>query len=76
MEYGQNFTIFGLKMIPNDGEKWSRKNIFEIPSWGSHFLLIHFTSYKGGLFYKITNSVTKMTIFQHGGISKKSLWCM
>ena len=27
----------------NDGEKWSRKTIFEIPPCGSHFLLIHFT---------------------------------
>ena len=27
----------------NDGEKWSRKNIFEIPP--SHFLIIHFTYY-------------------------------
>ena len=26
----------------NDGEKWSRKNIFEIPSCASHFLLINF----------------------------------
>ena len=27
----------------NDGENWSRKNIFEIPPCKSHFLLIHFT---------------------------------
>ena len=28
----------------NDGQKWSRKNIFEIATCGSHFLFIHFTS--------------------------------
>ena len=39
----------------NDGEKWSRKSIFEISSCGSHFLLIHFTSWKQGLLHKIKN---------------------
>ena len=28
----------------NDGEKWCRKNTFEIPPCRSHFLPIHFTS--------------------------------
>ena len=28
----------------NDGEKWSRKNIFEIPTCGRFFFIIHFTS--------------------------------
>ena len=28
----------------NDGEKWSRKNYFEIPTCASHFLLNEFTS--------------------------------
>ena len=57
----------------NDGKKWSRKNIFEIPSCRSPFLLIHFTSRKGGFLHQMTNSVTKMAIFPHGGISKKLL---
>ena len=56
-------------LTQNDGKKWSRKNIFEIPSW--HFLLIHFTYQKGGCLHQMTNSVTKMAIFPHGGISTK-----
>ena len=52
MEYGWNFTIFVLK-------KWSRKNIFEIPQCGSHFLLIQFTSKKGGFLHKFSNSIKK-----------------
>ena len=60
----------------NDGEKWPRKIVFEIPLCRSYFLLIHFTSLKGGLSYKITNSVTKITFFPRGGISKKSFWGM
>jgi hypothetical protein len=55
----------------NDGVKWSRKNIFEIPSCGRPFLLIHFTSQKGVFLHQMTNSVSKMAIFPHGGISKK-----
>ena len=43
MESVSKITIFGLKI---DGEKWSRKNIFEIPQ--SHFLIIHFTYYFWG----------------------------
>ena len=39
----------------NDGEKWSR-----FLHAGDHFIKVP----------KITNSVTKITIFQHGGISK------
>ena len=30
--------------LKNDGKKLPRKNIFQIPPCGSHFLLIHFTS--------------------------------
>ena len=44
---------------------------FEIPPCGSHFLLFHFTSWKGGLFFKITNLEAKVTFFEHGGSSKK-----
>ena len=43
MESVSKMTIFLSK---NDGEKWSRKNLFEIPPCGSHFLLIHFTTEK------------------------------
>ena len=32
MEYASKITIFGPK---NDGEKWYRKNIFEIPPFSS-----------------------------------------
>ena len=49
----------------NDGEKWSRKNIFEIPPCGR---LLSLTSKVP----KITNSVIKITMFPHGGISKKN----
>jgi hypothetical protein len=41
MEYVSKINIFGLK---NDGEKWSRKNIFEIPPCTSHFLSNEFIS--------------------------------
>jgi hypothetical protein len=37
MEYG----YFGFK---DDGEKWSRKNIFEIPPCAHHFLLNELTT--------------------------------
>ena len=30
----------------NDGEKWSRKNIFEIPPCACHFLSNEFTSWR------------------------------
>ena len=60
MEYGPE----------NDDEKWSRKNYFEIPPcakpfFGKSFLL------KGGFLHQIANSVIKMTVFAHGGISIK-----
>ena len=42
MESVSEITIFGLNKKVS--EKWSRKNIFEKPPCGSHFLLIHFTS--------------------------------
>ena len=45
----------------NDGEKWSRKFFFEIPPCAYHFLLNEFTSKKGGILIKSTNSVIKMT---------------
>ena len=44
----------------NDGEKWSRKNIFEIPPCAYHFLLNEFTRQNEGVFVKNTNSVIKM----------------
>ena len=56
--------------IKNDDEKWSRKNIFEIPPCSHHFLLNGFTSKKGGVLIKSTNSVIKMTWLSHGGIFK------
>ncbi len=51
----------------NDGEKWSRKNIFEIPLCRSPFLLIHFTLQKKGSLQQMTNSVTKFIIFPQVG---------
>ena len=45
----------------NDGEKWSRKNIFEIRPCPSHFPLNEFTSLKGGVLVKNTNSMIKTT---------------
>ena len=66
MESASKNTIFGLKMIVKSGLE---RNIFEVPPCASHFLLIHFTSYEGGLLHKITISVTKITFFAHGGIS-------
>ena len=56
----------------NDGEKWSRKNIFEIPPCACNFLINEFTSQKGGILIKSTNSVIKMTWCAHGGISKNN----
>ena len=41
MEYVPKINIFWPK---NDGEKWSRKNIFEIPPFAHHFLINGFTS--------------------------------
>ena len=43
----------------NDGEKWSRNNIFEIPPFTSQFLINDFSL--GGVLNKSTNSVIKMT---------------
>ena len=57
----------------NDGEKWSRKNVFEIPPSTSHFLLDEFTSQKGGVLIKSTSSVIKIAWCGHGVISKKIL---
>ena len=54
MESVSKNTIFQPK---NDGEKWSRKNYFEIPPFESHFLLNEFTSQKRGVLIKSTNSV-------------------
>ena len=55
----------------NDGKKWSRKNIFEIPPHAKQLSdsLIYFI--ETGFFYKITNSVRKITLFANGGISNK-----
>ena len=52
----------------NDGEKWSRKNIFEMPPCARNFLLNEFTSQKGGVLIKSAN---KMTWCAHGGTFKK-----
>ena len=49
------------EILASDGEKWSRKNTFEIPPCAYHFLLNEFTSQKGGILIKSTNSVIKMT---------------
>ena len=38
---GEFLLLLALGQWPkNDGEKWFRKNIFEIATCGSHFLLI------------------------------------
>ena len=49
----------------NDCEKWRRKNIFEILPCGKPKSdpLIYFKEW--GIFYKITNSITKLTLFAH-----------
>ena len=49
------------------GEKWSRKNIFLNSSMRKPFFS---NSLYLVVFRKITNSVTKITIFPHGGKSK------
>ena len=65
MEYVSEINIFCLiTMVKSD-----LKNYFEIPPCGSYFFLIYFTSKKGGLLHKITNSLMKITLFAHGGVS-------
>ena len=55
----------------HDDEKWSGKNIFEIfPCALSNYKHIFYFIHRR-IFAKVTNSVTKITIFAHGGISKK-----
>ena len=54
-----------------NGEKCSRKNIFEIPPCACRNLKNIFASKRGGFFHQSTNSVTKMTLFLRGRISKK-----
>ena len=66
----ESYIIFTLKMESvskkynfwpkNDGEKWSRKNIFEIPPAMRETTFPYFTKVP-----KITNSVIKITIFLH-----------
>ena len=50
-----------LVFMAYDGEKWSRKNIFEISPCVYHSLLDEFTSQKGEALGKTTNSVIKVT---------------
>jgi hypothetical protein len=38
MESVPKIIIFGLKMMVRTSQKWSRKNIFEIPPWRSKTL--------------------------------------
>ena len=45
-------------------------NKIEVSICKSNFFLINFTSWKGDLFYKISDSVTKMTFIEHGRIFK------
>ena len=45
----------------NEGEKWYRKNIFEIAPCTCNFLLNEFISQKGAIYIKSTNLVMKMT---------------
>ena len=57
----------------NDDEKWSRNNNFEIPpSTFRNFQNIFYFIEKR-ILTKVTISLTKMTIFAHRGISKKTL---
>jgi hypothetical protein len=60
MEYVSKNAFFFLE---DDGEKLFRKNLFEIPP--CLFSLTYYIKVT-----KIPNSVIKITIFLHGGISK------
>ena len=60
----------------NDDAKGSRKIFLKFLHAQTHFQTLLFTPEKEGFGTKMTNSVTKMTFFKHGGISKKTLWCM
>ena len=70
MEYVYKINIFGLNMMLKSGLE---KIFLKFLHARAIFLVSHFTSYKGGFLHKITNSLTKMTNFVHGGISKKNL---
>ena len=71
MEYVPKINILDI----NDGEKWYRKNIFEIPPCAKPFMENLFYFVERWIFAKTANSVIEMTSFAHGGIKKK-LWCM
>ena len=59
-------TIFGLKMLVKSG----LEIFFEISPCGSHFQTFSSNSFYFMERRKITNSVTKITIFPHGGKSE------
>ena len=54
------FYHFGPEI---DGEKWCRKSVLEIPSCGSHFLLIHLFQRNEAFSTKFTNSLTKTSTY-------------
>jgi hypothetical protein len=60
MESQHKNTIFGLKMMVKSGLE---KIFFRFLHAGDYFSLLHKSA-------KITNSVKKITIFPHEGISK------
>jgi hypothetical protein len=58
--------IFGLKLfLRTDGEKWSRKNTFEIPPCAKPFSENLFYFIERWIFAKTANSVIQMTFFAH-----------
>ena len=67
MEYGWNLRISGLKMTVKSG----LEKIFLHAQ--SIFQTYWLTLKKGGYLAQIANSLTKMTLFAHGEISKKIL---
>ena len=67
MEYGCHFTIFGLKMTVKSSVGKIFLKLFHVQAIFKLFLLHK----KDNFWYKIINSVTKITFLAHGGISKK-----
>ena len=69
MEYGRNFWLKVSFSITSN----STYHEFEIPPCAKPFSnpLIYFIKVR--ILVQISNSVTKMTFFVHGGFSKKSL---
>ena len=68
MEYGQNFTIFALKMMVKSGLEKVFLKLLHAEAIFFYFILLY---RKEASSTKNTNSVTKMTFLSHGGISKK-----